>query len=190
MTYLLRKRKQTEKTEGKQVTISDEVEIHNFQSKIPLLEIETIEDHLDISGYSNDGLIRSCTNKFKNEIKSMNNNDIINESFYIDVEKLQLKLILKNIKKSIDVKKYINKSFQDLIYDLSLNYVNYELTYILNELNKIRKKMINNSLYNEENIILTQSCKILVYYIFIKTIEQEREERKNETLPKKSKKNK
>lgn len=48
--------------------------------------------------------------------------------------------------------------------------------------------MINNSLYNEEIIILTQSIKILIYYIFIKTIEEEK--RKNESLPKKIKKNK
>jgi len=193
MTYQLRKRKLIEQTEEKEQTNqkkrarvnSDLNEIHEFQSQIPFVNLKKIEDILDISGFSLNELIRSCTTKFKNEIKSMNKNEIMNESFYIDIEKLQLKLIQKNIKKKNELKEYISKSFQDLIYDLSLYYVNYELTYILNELNKIRNKMINNSLYNEEMIILQKSIKILIYYIFMKTIEKEKEEkRKNESLPK------
>ena len=191
MAYQLRNRKLIEQTNQKKRARvnSDLNEIHEFQSQIPYVDLKTIEDSLDISGFSLNEIIHSCTTKFKNEIKSMNKNEIMNESFYIDIEKLQLKLIQKNIKKGNELKEYINKSFQDLIYDLSLYYVNYELTYILHELNKIRNKMINNSLYNEEMIILTQSIKILIYYIFMKTIEQEREEkRKNESLPKKLKK--
>ena len=183
MAYQLRNRKLIEQTNQKKRARvnSDLNEIHEFQSQIPYVDLKTIEDSLDISGFSLNEIIHSCTTKFKNEI--------MNESFYIDIEKLQLKLIQKNIKKGNELKEYINKSFQDLIYDLSLYYVNYELTYILHELNKIRNKMINNSLYNEEMIILTQSIKILIYYIFMKTIEQEREEkRKNESLPKKLKK--
>jgi hypothetical protein len=193
MAYQLRNRKLIEQTNQKKRARvnSDLNEIHEFQSKIPYVDLKTIEDRLDINGFSNDDLIRSCTNKFKNEIKSMNKNEIMNESFYIDIEKLQLKLIQQNIKKGNELKEYIDTFFQDLIYDLSLYYVNYELTYILHELNKIRNKIINNSLYNEEMIILTQSIKILIYYIFMKTIEQEREEkRKNESLHKKIKKNK
>ena len=190
MAYQLRSRKQIEQTNQKKRARvnSDLNEIHEFQSQIPYVDLKTIEDRLDISGFSLNEINHSCTTKFKNEIKSMNKNEIMNESFYIDIEKLQLKLIQQNIKKGNELKEYIDTFFQDLIYDLSLYYVNYELTYILNELNKIRNKMINNSLYNEEMIILTQSIKILIYYIFIKTIEEEK--RKNESLPKKIKKNK
>jgi hypothetical protein len=193
MAYQLRNRKLIEQTNQKKRARvnSDLNEIHEFQSKIPYVDLKTIEDRLDISGFSLNEINHSCTTKFKNEIKSMNKNEIMNESFYIDIEKLQLKLIQQNIKKGNELKEYIDTFFQDLIYDLSLYYVNYELTYILHELNKIRNKIINNSLYNEEMIILTQSIKILIYYIFMKTIEQEREEkRKNESLHKKIKKNK
>lgn len=42
----------------------------------------------------------------------MNKNEIMNESFYIDIEKLQLKLIQKNIKKGNELKEYISNFFK------------------------------------------------------------------------------
>jgi hypothetical protein len=152
---------------------SDLNEIHKFesQSKIYFVDLKTIEKRLEVNGFSLNELTRSCINKFKDKMK----NNIINN----DLEKLQLKSILKNIKKKNELKEYIDSSFLDLIYYLSLNYANYQLTYVLHEINKIRKIMIINELYNDEIVILTQSVKILIYYIFINTIEEEREERKN-----------
>ena len=189
MAYQLRKRKPI--NNRKRIRISDkEDEIYKYPSQTPYVEIEKIEERLEINGFSTKEIIHSCITKFKNELKSMKNGEIMNELFNEDFEKLKIKEILRNIQKGIELKKYINSYFQELIYDLSLYYVNYELTYILNELNKIRNKMINNS-YNEEMIILTRCCKILVYYIFMNTIEQEKEEkRKNEPSLKKVKKNK
>ena len=169
---------------------SDLNEIHEFeyQSKIYFVDLKTIEKRLEIKDFSLYELTRSCINKFKDEMKSMNSDEIMNKSFYEDLKKLQLKSILKNIKKKNELKEYIDSSFLDLIYYLSLNYANYQLTYVLHEINKIRKIMIINELYNDEIVILTQSVKILIYYIFINTIEQEREQIKNESLVKKSKK--
>lgn len=189
MAYQLRKRKQEEQEEQKRVQINSNLnEVYEIEYKTSL-EIEKIEELLKIKEFSTKEIIHSCITKFKNELKSMKNGEIMNELFNKDLKKLQLKEILRNIKKGIELKEYINSSFQELIYDLSLIYVNYELTYVLNELNKIRNKMINNSLYNEEMIILTRCCKILVYYIFMNTIEQEKEEkRKNEPSLKKVKK--
>lgn len=194
MDCQLRKREQIEETEQtnqkKRARINSDLnEVYEFKPQTPIIDLKTIEERLEVNGFSLYELARSCINKFKDEmkeIKSMNNN----YTFYIDLEKLQLKSILKNIKKKNELKEYIDSSFLDLIYYLSLNYVNYELTYILHEINKIRKIMIINELYNDEIVILTQSVKILIYYIFINTIEQEREEkRKNESLVKKFKKN-
>lgn len=195
---LINKRKQPEQIEQieqneqtnqkKRARINSDLnEIHEFEPQTPIVNLNTIEERLKINGFSLNELVRSCINKFKHEmkeIKSMNNN----HTFYIDLEKLQLKSILKNIKKKNELKEYIDSSFLDLIYYLSLNYANYQLTYVLHEINKIRKIMIINELYNDEIVILTQSVKILIYYIFINTIEQEREERKNESLVKKLKK--
>ena len=165
---------QTNKKKRAQIN-SDLNEIHEFesqsQSKIYFVDLETIEKRLKVNGFSLNELTRSCIKKFKDKMK----NNIINN----DLEKLQLKYILKNIKKKNELKEYIDSSFLDLIYYLSLNYANYQLTYVLHEINKIRKIMIINELYNDEIVILTQSVKILIYYIFINTIEQEREERKN-----------
>ena len=195
---LINKRKQPEQIEQieqneqtnqkKRARINSDLnEIHEFEPQTPIVNLNTIEERLKINGFSLNELVRSCINKFKHEmkeIKSMNNN----HTFYIDLEKLQLKSILKNIKKKNELKEYIDSSFLDLIYYLSLNYANYQLTYVLHEINKIRKIMIINELYNDEIVILTQSVKILIYYIFINTIEQEREQIKNESLVKKSKK--
>jgi hypothetical protein len=192
MTYQLRnKRKEIEEIEEieqiKRARINSDLnEVYEFKPQTPIVDLKTIEERLEVNGFSLNELIRSCINKFEIQIKSMNNN----YTFYIDLEKLQLKSILKNIKKKNELKDCIDSSFLDLIYYLSLNYVNYELTYILHEINKIRKKINNNELYSDEIVILTQSIKILIYYIFINTIEQEREEkRKNESLIKKIKKN-
>ena len=190
---LINKRKQPEQIEQieqneqtnqkKRARINSDLnEIHEFEPQTPIVNLNTIEERLKINGFSLNELVRSCINKFKHEMKemkSMNNN----HTFYIDLEKLQLKSILKNIKKKNELKEYIDSSFLDLIYYLSLNYANYQLTYVLHEINKIRKIMI----INDEIVILTQSVKILIYYIFINTIEQEREERKNGSLVKKSK---
>ena len=197
MDCQLRKRKQTEQTEQIEKTNqkkcarinSDLNEIHEFESEpqTPIVDLKTIEERLKINGFSLYELTRSCINKFKDEMKEMKSINNKNR-FYIDKEKLQLKSILKNIKKKYELKEYIDSSFLDLIYYLSLNYANYQLTYVLHEINKIRKIMIINELYNDEIVILTQSVKILIYYIFINTIEQEREQIKNESLVKKSKK--
>lgn len=197
---LINKRKQPEQIEQieqneqtnqkKRARINSDLnEIHEFeyQSKIYFVDLKTIEKRLEIKDFSLYELTRSCINKFKDEMKEMKSMNNKNR-FYIDKEKLQLKSILKNIKKKYELKEYIDSSFLDLIYYLSLNYANYQLTYVLHEINKIRKIMIINELYNDEIVILTQSVKILIYYIFINTIEQEREERKNESLVKKLKK--
>jgi len=196
MDCQLRKRKQTEQTEQIEKTNqkkcarinSDLNEVYVFEYQTPIVDLNTIEERLKINGFSLNELVRSCINKFKDEMKSMNSDEIMNKSFYEDLKKLQLKSILKNIKKKNELKEYIDSSFLDLIYYLSLNYANYQLTYVLHEINKIRKIMIINELYNDEIVILTQSVKILIYYIFINTIEQEREQIKNESLVKKSKK--
>jgi hypothetical protein len=195
MDCQLRKRKQTEQTEQiekinqkKCARINSDLnEVYVFEYQTPIVDLKTIEERLEIKDFSLYELTRSCINKFKDEMKemkSMNNNN----TFYIDKEKLQLKFILKNIKKKNELKDCIDSSFLDLIYYLSLNYANYQLTYVLHEINKIRKIMIINELYNDEIVILTQSVKILIYYIFINTIEQEREQIKNESLVKKLKK--
>jgi len=196
MDCQLRKRKQTEQTEQiekinqkKCARINSDLnEVYVFEYQTPIVDLNTIEERLKINGFSLNELVRSCINKFKDEMKSMNSDEIMNKSFYEDLKKLQLKSILKNIKKKNELKEYIDSSFLDLIYYLSLNYANYQLTYVLHEINKIRKIMIINELYNDEIVILTQSVKILIYYIFINTIEQEREQIKNESLVKKSKK--
>ena len=195
---LINKRKQPEQIEQieqneqtnqkKRARINSDLnEIHEFEPQTPIVNLNTIEERLKINGFSLYELARSCINKFKHEMKEMKSINNKNR-FYIDLEKLQLKSILKNIKKKNELKEYIDSSFLDLIYYLSLNYANYQLTYVLHEINKIRKIMIINELYNDEIVILTQSVKILIYYIFINTIEQEREERKNESLVKKLKK--
>ena len=192
MDCQLRKIEETEQKEQtnqkKRARINSDLnEVYEFKPQTPIIDLKTIEERLKINGFSLYELARSCINKFKDEMKEMKSMNNKNR-FYIDLEKLQLKSILKNIKKKNELKEYIDSSFLDLIYYLSLNYVNYELTYILHEINKIRKIMIINELYNDEIVILTQSVKILIYYIFINTIEQEREQRKNESLVKKSKK--
>ena len=192
MDCQLRKIEETEQKEQtnqkKRARINSDLnEVYEFKPQTPIIDLKTIEERLKINGFSLYELARSCINKFKDEMKEMKSMNNKNR-FYIDLEKLQLKSILKNIKKKNELKEYIDSSFLDLIYYLSLNYVNYELTYILHEINKIRKIMIINELYNHEIVILTQSVKILIYYIFINTIEQEREQRKNESLVKKSKK--
>ena len=198
MDCQLRKRKQTEQTEKieeieqtnqkKRARINSDLnEIHEFEYQTPIVDLKIIEERLKINGFSLYELTRSCINKFKDEMKEMKSMNNKNR-FYIDKEKLQLKSILKNIKKKNELKEYIDSSFLDFIYYLSLNYANYQLTYVLHEINKIRKIMIINELYNDEIVILTQSVKILIYYIFINTIEQEREQIKNESLVKKSKK--
>ena len=189
MDCQLRKRKQTEQTNQKKCARinSDLNEVYVFEYQTPIVDLKTIEERLKINGFSLYELTRSCINKFKDEMKEMKSINNKNR-FYIDKEKLQLKSILKNIKKKNELKEYIDSSFLDLIYYLSLNYANYQLTYVLHEINKIRKIMIINELYNDEIVILTQSVKILIYYIFINTIEQEREQIKNESLVKKSKK--
>ena len=190
MDCQLRKRKQTEQIEEieqkeqtnqkKRARINSDLnEIHEFEPQTPIIDLKTIEERLKINGFSLYELARSCINKFKDEMKSMNSDEIMNKSFYEDLKKLQLKSILKNIKKKNELKDCIDSSFLDLIYYLSLNYANFQLTYVLYEINKIRKIMIINELYNDEIVILTQSVKILIYYIFIKTIEEEKEEIRN-----------
>ena len=166
-------------TLGKRVRVNSSLnDIYEFEPKISIIDVSIINDYFSkIKDFNQDETIRSCINKFKTQIDNILNKTEVNKSYDNHIKKLNLKLIHKNIKNNEELSIYIDEYYEDLIYDSCIKFANYQLTYILHELNKIKKKIKDKQLYIDELIKLNNCIKILLYYIFKKSIyEVEKEE--------------
>ena len=157
---------------------SDLNDIFEFEPQASIIDISIIDNYFSqIKKFNENELIVSCIKKFNDQIQNIINNVEINQSFNKNIEKLQFKSINKSIKNCEDLNIYIDESYLDLIYDSCTKFVNYQLTYILHELSKIRKKIKNNQIYYDKMSKLNKCIKVLLYYIFTKSIhEVEKEE--------------